>query len=203
MEARFAFSGKIASVYFTKGQRVAKGDLIASLDCKQLQTELDRQLADYERVRAEFDLFTSQSHPDDDTTKFLRTGRQATLNAAVKDVELAKVKLDQANLFSPVNGVILEADNLVPGVYVTPASASVRILNRDILSFVFFVSEKQLEDFRASADLTITFSKQKEKVTAKSRPLLFGENGKFLVCAPLPGEANVLAGMTGEAKIDE
>lgn len=202
MEARFPFSGKVVNVQKFVGEKVAQWELIASLDRKQLQTELDRQLADYERVRAEFDLFNSQSKGQDDTAKFLRVQKQAALNASVKDVELAKAKLDQADLFSPVEGVIVAADNLAAGIYVSPANSAVKILDTNSLVFTFLISQEQVEFFTKSREVKIGFKGKKDKLSTKTNPFFFGANGKFEVICPLLKDETLLAGMTGEAKLE-
>jgi len=105
VSARFATSGKIASIKKHTGDSVKKGEILASLDTKILQTGLDRQLADYEKVRADFEIF-SQKYPDptEAIDKYLKTEKQASLNASVKDVELAKWLLDQTTLFHLLMG---------------------------------------------------------------------------------------------------
>ncbi|PIQ70389.1 hypothetical protein COV89_00755, partial [Candidatus Shapirobacteria bacterium CG11_big_fil_rev_8_21_14_0_20_40_12] len=48
IEVRFGLSGKVATVAKKAGDSVQKGNLLAALDRKILQTELDKQLADFE-----------------------------------------------------------------------------------------------------------------------------------------------------------
>ena len=60
VETRFALSGKITGVSKHTGDTVKKWNLIASLDRKILQMELDRQLSDFEKVRADWDGFTQK-----------------------------------------------------------------------------------------------------------------------------------------------
>ncbi len=56
IELRFALSGKLTFLAKKRGDSVKKGDLIGSLDKKLLQTELDRELKNYEKVRADFEI---------------------------------------------------------------------------------------------------------------------------------------------------
>lgn len=197
IEARFAFSGKISGVRKNFGDKVTSGELIASLDRKSLQAELDKQLSDYERARAEFDMFNSQAQADSDNTKFLRTAKQAALNASVKDVELAKQKLDQADLVSPTDGIVLEANNLVAGIYATPANSSVKILDTSSLMFEFVISQKDIPLFMDHRDVEISFP-HTEKITAQTKPLFFGDEGKFMIRCQLPKNEKILVGMIGE-----
>src|SRR3989344_1706265 len=122
VEARFALSGKVTFVAKHTGDNVKKGELLASLDRKILQTELDSELADFEKVRADFEIFNLKAgEPTDAISQYLKKEKQAQLNVSVKEVELAKARLDQADLFSPVAGVVLDDSAIVTGLYITPA----------------------------------------------------------------------------------
>ena len=80
VEAKFAAAGKVARVSKTTGGNVKQWDLVASLDRKILQTELDKQLADFEKVRADFEIFAGKiGEPKDDVNKYLKTEKQAQL----------------------------------------------------------------------------------------------------------------------------
>ncbi len=52
---RFSQSGYTISVNVEPGQVVTKGQVLAALDPKPVQTQLDVELADYRRLRSEFD----------------------------------------------------------------------------------------------------------------------------------------------------
>ena len=103
-----------------------------------LQAELDRQLADFERIRAEFEI-AAKKLGGSDTDKYLKTREQAKLNVAVKDVELAKFKLDMADLFCPVNGIVKSAGGIRTGLNVSPASNPVVIIDKDTLNTTGFL----------------------------------------------------------------
>ncbi|MGB9707076.1 MAG: efflux RND transporter periplasmic adaptor subunit, partial [Microgenomates group bacterium] len=148
VEVRFALSGKTERVLKKTGDYVKKGELLAALEKKIFQTELDRQLADYEKVRADFEIFNLQKGgAADDLTKYLKMEKQAQLNASVKEVELAKARLDQTDLFSPVEGVILDDSNLAPGMYITPASYSFKILETGSLWFEVEITQEDISFF--------------------------------------------------------
>jgi multidrug resistance efflux pump len=134
IEARFAYAGKVAGVNKKPGDTVKIGDLLATLDRKQQQTVLDKELADYEKVRAEFEIFAlNNPNPDDDLTKYKKTEVQATLNASVKAVELAKFSLDEADLKSPVNGIVIDNNGMRSGMYITPGSYAFKIIDTDTI----------------------------------------------------------------------
>lgn len=102
------------------GDNVNKGEIIASLDRAVLQADLDRQLSDNQRVRAEFEIFNIKfNNPSDDITKYNKQSVQAALDASVKNVEQAKYRLDQADLVSPVLGIVLNTGGCKVGLNVT------------------------------------------------------------------------------------
>ncbi|TSC87321.1 MAG: hypothetical protein G01um101416_535 [Microgenomates group bacterium Gr01-1014_16] len=87
VEARFPFSGQIALVVKKTGNSVHKGNLLAALDKKYLQTELDLQLGHYEQIRAQFEIFSKNyPNPSDDILKFQKSIEQSQLNASLKEV---------------------------------------------------------------------------------------------------------------------
>lgn len=198
IDVRFAFSGKVVAVGGQKGQTVKKWESIASLDRKILQAELDRQLADYEKKRAEFELFRlKHGEGGDDTIKFLRQQVQATLNASVKEVELAKFKLDQASLYSPVNGVIADLGELVPGLYITPSSNPVKIINSESFALSFSIQQKQLSVFQTPQKVRVDIESVEKKYDGNTVAPIMGKNGMFDVAVPLIATPDILMGMKG------
>lgn len=182
IEIRFAYSGKVAQVAKKAGDRVSKGNLLASLDRKNLQAELDRQLADYERIRAEFEI-AAKKLGESETDKYLKTGEQARLNVAVKDVELAKYKLDMADIFCPVNGIVKSAGGLRPGLYVSPASNPFVIIDMDSLIYRINVKAKDVGKFIKQGRTPVPVSP-----------------GYFIVDVEIPDKTDLLPGMPGLVK---
>jgi len=132
IDVRFAFAGKTVRVYKHPGDSVKTGDWLASLDRKELQTILDKELADFEKVRAEFEIFVlNNPNPPDDMTKYKKIQAQASLNASVKAVELAKLNLDAFVLKSPVNVIVIDDSQLRVGINITPGGYSYKIMDTD------------------------------------------------------------------------
>jgi len=198
VEARFALSGKIAGVSKRTGDIVKKWNLIASLDRKILQMELDRQLADYDKVRADWDGFC-QKYPDpQDDNKYTKAEKQAALNASVKDVELAKANLDQCDLFSPVDGIIIDDSGITPGTFVTPAGSSVKIVDTSSYYFEVEINQKDIKYLEKPRDATIKIDDT--DITLKSQtPPIFSDGKKFLVQIPITDSQGILLGLNGKA----
>lgn len=203
VEVRFALSGKTEKVLKKTGDTVRKGELLAALERKILQMELDKQLLDYEKIRADFEIFNLQKGgATDDLTKYLKTEKQAQLNVSVKEVELAKARLDQADLFSPVEGVILDDSNLVAGLYITPSSNPFKIA--EFASFCFKIEVKQEE--------VIFFANPKQaeveilglgKRAAGSTSPVFSDGERFYLKIDLSDKQGLLLGMKGQAVFQE
>ena len=191
IEVRFAFSGRLASVRKHVGDSVKQGELLASLDRKFLQAELDRQLADYEIQRAEFETANK-------TTPSQKVIQQARLNAAVKEVELSKAKLDQVDLFSPVSGTVIDDGGNVLGLNVTPSSNQFTITEVSDLAFRFEIRSQDVFRFAASQELIITIGKQDLKATTGT---VLPIKSKFYIQAAIPEASGILPGMAGVARI--
>lgn len=203
IELRFASAGKVSGVFKKRGDEVKKGEVIASLDKKTFQAELDRQLADFEKVRAEFEIFNLQKgEPKDDITRYLKTQKQAELNASVKEVELAKAKLDQTDLISPLEGIIVDDSNLVPGINITPASNPVSILETTSYYFEAEIEQGDLPFFADSQSVAVQLTSLSREIAGKTKKVLPSEKtkaGTFFLEVELQDISGLLPGMTGEA----
>jgi multidrug resistance efflux pump len=206
VDIRFAFSGKISHVFKYQGEPVKKGDSIAVLDKKLLQIELDKELADYEKARADFDLFTQKHGQEnaDDTIKFLRTKQQSELNVAVKNSELAKFRIDQSELISPVDGIVIDTHGIASGLFVTPASNPITVLNLETLVFVIEVPQEELFQFKEERQMKIILDGAKEPIFGTQRLPTHGKKGNFSIPIPIPAQDFIFPGMTGQAtfKVD-
>ena len=201
IEARFAQSGKVSNVSKHTGDNVKKWDLIASLDRKILQTELDRQLADYEKVRADFEVYNQRNkEPQNDLEKYLKAEKQASLNASVKDVEIAKARLDQNDLFSPVDGVILNDGDMAVGLYVTPANSPVSIVDTGSYYFEFEIGQKDIPDFPQAGKCKVKIDGMKDDMGGETGSV-FSDGKKFSIKVKLAKTDNLLLGMKGEVKL--
>lgn len=164
IDVRFAFVGKIASVNKHRGDEVKRGEFLASLDRKGLQADLDKQLAAYEQQRAQFEIFAQKNpNPGDDITMYLKKIQQAQLNASVKEVELAKMRLDEADLICPVNGVVVDDGANRPGQYATPASNSYKIWDSDSKRVEVELDEKEAGKITPGEEITVEVSGEKIK----------------------------------------
>lgn len=198
IDVRFALSGKVSRVGARTGDVVKKWDLVASLDRKILQTELDSQLADFEKTRADFEVFNQKNpNPQTELDKYLKTGKQADLNGSVKEVEIAKAKLDMTDLFSPVDGVVIDDGGIVVGLYTTPSNSPVKILDTNSFYFEFEIEQKEISDFNNTRECEIKIEGISENIKGKTNPVI-GDGKGFLVRVDIENKNELLLGMKGK-----
>lgn len=202
LDIRFAYAGLVSGVFKLNGDEITQGETIARLDRKLLQIELDKQLAAYEKIRADFELFSLKngSGPDtQDTTKYLRQKTQAELNAAVKDIEMAKFKMDQSDMLCPVHGIVIDTQGLTAGLFITPASSPIIVLNLESLVFEMEIPQEELFQFINEREMKITFPGLGDPFVGKQKLPTRGKKGLFTIPIPLKQTAVLYPGMTGVA----
>lgn len=196
---RFAASGKVSRVNKFAGDTVKKQDLIASLDRKILQTGLDRQLADYEKVRADFEIFGQKyPNPQEAIDKYLKTEKEAALTASVKDVELAKAVLDQCDLFSPVDGIVMDDSGITAGIFTTPAGSEVKIIDTSSFYFEIEIGQKDIPYFSEPRKCKVDLDGIKKDIEAETSPV-FSDGKKFSIRIPIAFGEGILLGLNGKA----
>lgn len=173
IEVRFAYSGKISIIHIHPGDSVRPGSPLAELDRKILQAELDKELADYEKVRADFETFVKKTpEPLDDFAKFKKQEQQALLNSSVKSVEIAKYRLDQSVIVSPVRGLVLDDGGIRPGIYATPGANSIKILDLNSLEFIVPVTWSEFYSVGAMSQFSVHLDSRIDVLSATLLPFV-------------------------------
>jgi len=199
VEVRFAVAGKLVTLLKKRGDSVKKGELIASLDKKILQTQLDKELADFEKVRAEFEIFNLQKgEPTNDIAKYFKKQMQADLDGSVKAVEIAKAELDKSDLYAPVEGIVIDDSNLVSGVNLTPASSPFKIIENTSFYFELEIEQASLSQFINPRPITVKIPGLEKVIAGQTKPILSQENGKLLVEVELQDKNGLIVGLEGE-----
>jgi len=202
IELRFSSSGKLENVYKKRGDYVKRGSLIASFEKKQLQAELDKQLAGFEKVRADFEIYNLQKgEPKDDISKYLKSEKQSALNISVKEVELAKMKLDQADLFSPVEGVIIDDSGLIAGIYITPSSSPVKVLETASYYFEFEIEQNDYSIYLNPSRVNIVIVGIDKSYPGTTKTQVPSEKGKLIVEVKLDDLQGLFLGLKGEVNL--
>lgn len=144
---KFQTSGLLTYVGVKKGNIVKKGQLIASLDERELQKNLKKQLNDYMTSRWTLDENKKVTYKDQalsDTIKRAIDKNQFSMDNDILDVEIADISLKFANLYSPINGIVTEIDAPAPGVNVTAATATFTVVDYNDIYFKINVDEADI-----------------------------------------------------------
>ena len=119
VDLSFQVSGKIEKMLKEEGDKVEKGELLATIDSKDYKTNLDKAQADVEialalKNEAE-DKFNRQaplttdntlSKQDYDTLLNTKDKANADYNKAIASKEFAQNQLDYTKIYAPDNGII-------------------------------------------------------------------------------------------------
>lgn len=135
---RFQTSGKLTWIGVKEGDIVGKYQLLATLDKREIQKNLEKKLNTYLNTRWEFEQTQDDNNVDgrklqdvilSDAERRILEESQFGLNNAVLDVEIQNLALEYANLYSPIAGIVTRADTPYAGVNITPAGSEIDIIN--------------------------------------------------------------------------
>ncbi len=215
-EAKFQSSGLLTYVAVKEGDRVKKGQLLASLDRRELQKNLQKQFNDYKSGLLTFldvqDKYKSEKdhYLLTDEIKRVIDRSQGTLNNSVIDYELAEIALKYSYLLSPINGIVLHLDQPFANVFITPATATISLVNPDSIYFRSEIDQEDISKIRVGSAAQITFDSFPDTV--------FDSQVSYISFSPISGQSstvyevrfplatdnqnlNYRLGMDGDAKI--
>ena len=140
---RFQTSGRLAWVGVKEGDYVKKYQLIASLDQRDLKNRLQKYLNTYVKQRLTFeqtkdDYWQKQFDLSEVVRKKserILEQNQYDLENTVLDVEYQNLIIENANIWTPIEGVVVRVDVPFSGLNITPAQAEFEIINPKTLYF--------------------------------------------------------------------
>ena len=159
-DLQFQLSGKVVWVGIEKGDKVKKGQAVASLDKRQLEKKLRKDLLDYMNERWDFEQ-TADDYKDkvlDETIRRIKEKSQFDLDKSVLDVEIAKLVQEEAVLISPIDGEITDISELVAGENINTVTNPANITVTDFSSLVFKarVEEVDLAEIKPGQKTIVT-----------------------------------------------
>ena len=140
----FESSGLIVGIFFTEGNHVRKGDLLAKINDKPLQAELKKLEAQVplatQRVFRQETLLekdaVSQEAYEQVTTEYEKL---------MADIELVKARIMQTELRAPFDG-IMGLRQMSEGAYATPSTVIVNLTKISPLKIEFAINERYAPD---------------------------------------------------------
>jgi len=138
---KFQNSGKLVWVGVKVGDRVKKGQALASLDRAELRKNLATQFNNYRTSLSNFNdtqetyKKTKENLLVTDTIQRILDRTQYSLDNSVINYELTDMAIKEATIYSPIEGVVVNVDQPFAGTNITPATATFTIINPNNLYF--------------------------------------------------------------------
>jgi len=178
---RSQVTGQIVKIAFTQGQTVHKGDLLAQIDPRPYQAQLDQALANRDRDQAQLDntqtnlnryiplLQKGWATPQlVDTQKAQLAQYQAMVKSDEAVIEQAKTNLSYTRLTAPIDGVTgirqIDEGNII---HPTDASGLVYVTQMQPISLIFSLPQTEFVEIQqqmAKGPLTVLAYSQDDKI---------------------------------------
>jgi membrane fusion protein, multidrug efflux system len=180
---RAQIQGQLISINFTEGQHVHAGDLLAQIDPRPYQAQIeqftanrDRDAAQLENAQANLNRYTPLEQKGFATTQLLDTQKAqvAQVQSAVKSdqalIDAANVQLSYTRLTSPIDGIAgirqIDVGNVI---HPTDANGLVVVAQIEPISVIFTLPETDLPEIQ----------QQQQQTTAPLKVLAYSQDGKI------------------------
>lgn len=152
VDLSFETSGKIVSINFTEGTRVKKGDLLAKINDKPLQAQLQKLVA--QRKLVEEKEFRQRTLLDKDAISQESYDQIVTeLQTIDADINLIKARISETELHAPFDGSI-GLRYLSEGSYTSPSTKLARLVKISPLKIEFSIPERYAGEVKIGFPVT-------------------------------------------------
>lgn len=152
----FGVGGNVNRIFIEEGQKVAKGQLLATLDSSTAissynlaKAQLDRAVDGYERAKKVYDNGSLSE------VKWVEI--QTSLSQAQSMAEIAEKNVVNCNLYAPSSGVITEK-MFETGMNVLPYQSVIKLMNVDNFKVAFSVPENKITDIKIGQSALVSVS---------------------------------------------
>jgi multidrug efflux system membrane fusion protein len=177
---RSQITGQIVKIAFTQGQTVHQGDLLAEIDPRPYQAQLDQAIANRDRdqaqvvnAQANLNRYTTLQQKGDASTQLVETqnAQLAQLQAMVKSdegvIEQAQTNLSYTKLTAPIDGVTgIRQIDLGNIIHPTDANGLVDLTQIQPISLIFSLPQTdfvQTQQEMAKGPLAVLAYSQDDK----------------------------------------
>lgn len=154
VDLSFETSGKIVNINFTEGTHVKKGDLLAKINDKPLQAQLEKLLVQLKLAEAKE--FRQKSLLDKDAISQESYDQiQTDVQSLKADINLIKARISETELRAPFDGII-GLRYVSEGSYTNSSSKIAKLIKISPLKMEFGISEKYASEIKNGYPLTFT-----------------------------------------------
>ncbi len=165
VDLSFETSGKIVSIKFTEGTRVKKGDLLAKINDRPLQAQLQKLLA--EKKLTEGKEFRQRSLLDKDAISQESYDQIVTeLQTIEADINLIEARISETELRAPFDGII-GLRYLSEGSYATSSTVIARLIKMSPIKIEFSIPEKYAQEIQIGYPVTFMVDGRNKNFEAK------------------------------------
>jgi len=152
VELAFETSGKIVGINFTEGTRVRKGDLLAKINDRPLQAQLEKLQA--QRKLVEEKEFRQKNHLDRDAISQESYDQIVTeLQTLQADINLILARIAETELRAPFDGII-GLRYVSEGSYTNPSTKIARLVKIKPIKIEFTVPERYVNQIKIGYPVT-------------------------------------------------
>ncbi len=153
---RFLAGGKLTYLGVTEGDSVERWDLLAQIDQRTLQKQLQQDLNNYmqERWDWESDRDDTEYRLEDLDTRRSLDKSQWDLENEVLDVEIRDVAIDNTRLYAPFDGIMTLVPTDTKGVQLTNADYF-ELIDPDSLMIVAQIDEVDISEVKVGQPVEI------------------------------------------------
>jgi RND family efflux transporter MFP subunit len=153
----FLTAGQLIYVGAKKNDVVRAGQLIAQIDTRTVQKNLETALLNVSEQKNTFDqtIYNNRDKILDDTMRRILANNQSDLTKAVNSVELQDLARQQSFLTAPIAGILTRADAIVAGAIVGPTTVY-EVVDPKSLVFTMDVDEADIGKINVGQEVVIS-----------------------------------------------
>lgn len=166
---RFPAGGLVTYLGAKEGDQVKKWSTLASIDTRQLQKVLEQKLNLYAIARGTFEQTQDDYEVEretgavDQALRRILERNQFVLDNAVKDVEYQDLSLKLSRIYSPIEGILIQAPSIVSGSMVSATDTWV-VVSPASLEFVADLDETDLGKVKVGQQVELTLDAYPDEV---------------------------------------
>ena len=183
VEVKSKASGEVTALHVESGQFVEKGTLLLEIDPRDVRTEYDQALADFNVAKVRREMAQKQyernqtlqesgavTAQDIENFEIEKANTESAYQRAKSALDLAELRLNDVRITAPMDGTIL-TDSIKPGTVISSAAGNISgggttlLLMADLstVKVKTFVDETDMGEIQVGMEATVTVEAYKDR----------------------------------------